>query len=92
VIVVEEIEKFSITENRLNTLFAVLDAAAEAGGMIVCTSNLTEQEMQARYPDYFYSRLVRSNKDGKVRHRDYRAAMGLTKQPKRSTKKTKQAA
>jgi hypothetical protein len=42
-------------------------------------------------PDYFYSTIVRSNNDGKVRHRDYRDAMGLTKK-KTTAKKKKLAA
>lgn len=67
VLLLEEIDKFSVTDARINALFSVIDTVYESSGMIISTSNLTEVEIKKRLPSWFYHRLVESSKDGKIR-------------------------
>jgi hypothetical protein len=81
ILFLEELDKFKASEYKLDALFTVMNAVFEAGGMIVATSNLSEQELKDRFPDWFYRRLV-EGRDGTVRHRDLFRVVGKTKPPK----------
>lgn len=79
VLVIEELDKFRPTEFKLNALFTLMNAVAEAGGMIISTSNLPTEEFRAKYPDWFYRRLTESNVDNEIRHFDFFRVLGKAK-------------
>lgn len=63
IVVLEEIDKFNPTKNRIDRLFSLVDMLYEANAIFVTTSNMTLKELEEHVGSPIYRRLTGKNEE-----------------------------